>query len=154
MDILQVGLFALITAVATSLGVIPLLFLKNKKSKLFQGYGNAVAGGLMLAASIGLIYEGFNYGASATIIGSLIGLAFITYGHKWLEKHSDKISVGNLVGADAVKAVTIIGILTIHSFAEGVGIGVAYGDTLAFGLFVTIALAIHNIPEGLAVSLS
>lgn len=154
MDIIQVGFLAFVTAVATSLGVIPLLFLRDKQSRVFHGYGVAVAGGLMLAASVGLIYEGLNYGSFQALFGALVGVVFITWGHEWLEKRSHKVSVGNLVGADAVKAVTIIGILTIHSFAEGIGIGVAYGDGLAFGLFITIALAIHNIPEGLAVALS
>jgi zinc transporter ZupT len=154
MEIINVGLFALITAIATSIGVLPILFLKDRQSKKFQGYGVAIAGGLMLAASVGLAYEGFAYGSWQTLTGAIIGLVFITLGHRWLEKRSDQVSVGNLVGADAVRAVTIIGILTIHSFAEGVGIGVAFGDGLAFGLFITIALAIHNIPEGLAVGLS
>ena len=43
--------------------------------------------------------------------------------------------------------------MTLHSFAEGVGIGVSYGGGAELGIFITIAIAIHNIPEGLAISL-
>jgi len=42
-----------------------------------------------------------------------------------------------------------------HSAAEGVAVGVAHDQhcTAKLGFFITTVLAIHNIPEGLAVSL-
>jgi zinc transporter ZupT len=43
--------------------------------------------------------------------------------------------------------------MTAHSFAEGVGVGVSFGGREALGAFVTIAIAFHNVPEGLAISL-
>jgi zinc transporter ZupT len=43
--------------------------------------------------------------------------------------------------------------MTAHSFAEGIGVGVSFGGGEKLGLFITAAIAIHNIPEGLAISL-
>jgi hypothetical protein len=43
--------------------------------------------------------------------------------------------------------------MTAHSFAEGVGVGAAFGSGESLGLVTAIAIAIHNIPEGLAISL-
>jgi zinc transporter ZupT len=43
--------------------------------------------------------------------------------------------------------------MTVHSFAEGAGIGAAFGGGARFGLVIAVAIAIHNIPEGLAISL-
>ena len=54
---------------------------------------------------------------------------------------------------DARKALLIVGVMTMHSFTEGVGVGVSFGGGLALGLFITLAIAVHNIPEGLAISL-
>jgi ZIP family zinc transporter len=68
--------------------------------------------------------------------------------------------------ADLKKLVLILGVLTVHSFPEGVAIGVSFaelgvdGGVQMFGLvvpvlavFMTIAISIHNIPEGLAISI-
>ena len=43
--------------------------------------------------------------------------------------------------------------MTAHSFAEGVGVGVYFGGSGELATFITAAIAIHNIPEGLAISL-
>jgi zinc transporter ZupT len=47
----------------------------------------------------------------------------------------------------------IVGVMTVHSFAEGIGVGVSYGGGSSFGTFIAIAIAVHNIPEGIAISL-
>jgi ZIP family zinc transporter len=43
--------------------------------------------------------------------------------------------------------------MTVHSFAEGVGVGVSFGGGESLGLVTALAIAIHNIPERLAISL-
>jgi zinc transporter ZupT len=43
--------------------------------------------------------------------------------------------------------------MTVHSAAEGIGVGAAFGDADTFGLLIAAAIALHNIPEGLAISL-
>jgi ZIP family zinc transporter len=68
--------------------------------------------------------------------------------------------------ADLKKLVLILGVLTVHSFPEGVAVGVSFaelgleGGVSVFGfvvpvlaIFMTIAISIHNIPEGMAISI-
>jgi zinc transporter ZupT len=43
--------------------------------------------------------------------------------------------------------------MTAHSVAEGVGVGSSFGGGEALGVVIAIAIAIHNVPEGLAISL-
>lgn len=61
----------------------------------------------------------------------------------------------DIKGADAAKVILVIGIMTLHSFGEGSGVGVSFAGSKGFsqGLLVTLAIAVHNIPEGLAVSM-
>lgn len=149
--VLSVFLFALFTAVACGFGAIPFLFTK-KFSRQYLGIANAIAAGLMIAASFGLIYQGIGFNLTRTLIGVLVGLVFIVLSHRFLDRYED-LQIGNLEGLDAKKALLLVGIMTLHSFAEGVGVGVSFGGGEAFGVFITLAIAIHNIPEGLAISL-
>lgn len=140
-----------ITAVATGIGALPFLFFR-RVSGWWLGVFNAVAGGLMLAASHSLIVEGSNIGTARTLGGILIGLFLILVANYFIvgrEEHH----VAELAGADARKALLILGVMTAHSFAEGVGVGVSFGGGNELGIFITAAIAIHNIPEGLAISL-
>lgn len=150
-SVLHVVLYASLTAIATGLGAVPFVFFKTI-GKRWLGYSNAIAAGLMLTASFTLIFEGLEYGLWGTVLGVFVGLGFIYGTHAWLEG-KDNLSISNLRGADARKALLIMWVMTLHSFTEGVGVGVSFGGDEGLGIFITAAIAIHNIPEGLAISL-
>lgn len=152
MAVSHVFLFALLTALATGLGALPFLFVNNPSGQ-WLGISNALAAGLMGAASAGLIYEGFDYGVLRVALGFVVGVAFIALSHGYLAGRED-LRLGTLRGLDALKALMMVGVMTVHSFTEGVGVGVSFGGGEALGLFITIAIAVHNIPEGLAISLT
>ena len=150
-NIWTVLIAALITAVMTGVGALPFMFLHNVNGRLL-GYSNAAAAGLMLAASHSLIAEGVELNAERALIGVLIGLSAIIASNRLIPS-GDGLSVANLGGVDARKALLILGIMTAHSFAEGIGVGVSFGGTEALGIFITTAIAFHNVPEGLAIAL-
>jgi len=142
---------ALITALATGLGALP-FFLFKDIPRNWLGVFNGIAAGLMLGASFSLMDEGMNLNVLRLLLGVLVGVVFISYFHGRLETDSST-NVAGLKGADAAKSLLIIGVMTLHSFSEGVGVGVSYGGGQNLGSFITAAIAIHNIPEGLAISL-
>ena len=106
----------------------------------------------MIGASVGLAYEGAGYGSGRMILGALAGAVFIALTSRALGRDRE-LHLGALQGADARRALLIVGVMTVHSFSEGVGVGVAFGGDEALGVFIAIAIAVHNIPEGLAISL-
>ncbi len=148
---LAVFIAALLTALATGLGALPLLFLRSN-ARLYLGVANAAAAGFMAAASGGLVFEGVVYSGPRTMIGLGLGVLFVAFSSRLLEGHHG-IELGGLRGKDALKALMLIGVMTLHSATEGVGVGVSFGGGQALGILITIAIAIHNIPEGLAISL-
>ncbi len=142
---------ALATALATGLGALPLL-LARARSRSWLGIGNALAAGMMAAATVALLYEGGRKGALLTLAGIVLGAVFMLAAHGLLS-HRKQLSFASLDGADALKALAIVGAMTVHSFTEGAGVGVSFGGGQRLGLLIAIAIAVHNIPEGLAVSL-
>ncbi len=119
---------------------------------------------MMMAASYSLVVEGIAFSEpddtsqissmTRTIIGSTLGLLFILSTKSFLEQHED-LKVGELAGADARRVLLIIFVMTLHSFSEGIGIGVSFGGSNGseLGVFISASLAVHNVPEGLAVAI-
>ena len=143
---------AAVTCLATGLGAAPFLFVRNGMARNWLGTSNAVASGFMLAASVGLLWQGWALGVGRLGLGAAAGALFIV-GFRRLLADDQDVALGRLTGADARKALVIIAVMTAHSATEGVGVGVSYGGGERLGLLITLAIAIHNIPEGLAISL-
>jgi ZIP family zinc transporter len=182
-NLLLVFVAGLITALATGLGSLPFFFFKDISDRWTVGLWG-LASGIMLSASIfGLIFEGLglqnistllsisSFMAAVTVdqligvgIGALFGAALVLVADKIIHGHEFKPR--EIAEADFKKLMIILGILTVHSFPEGVAIGVAFADLglnsglqlLGFSIpllavFMTIAISIHNIPEGIAISI-
>jgi ZIP family zinc transporter len=147
--VLTVFVYGLITAVATGFGALPFLFLRQISTRAVAS-ANAIAGGLMLGASFGIVAEGTTFGAWQTLAGGLLGVLFILATQHWLGGHAGDI--GNVASGDARRMFLIVIVMTVHSFAEGVAVGVSFGGGATLALAITLAIAVHNVPEGLAIS--
>jgi len=142
---------AAITALATGLGAFPLWFVSRGQAEKMVRVGSGAAALLMTAASGVLLWQGFTLGGASTVAGAAAGALGLLLFRRSVCPHDDLV-LGRLRGADAMKALVIVGVMTAHSFSEGVGVGVSYGDGDRFGILMTLAIALHNIPEGLAIS--
>ncbi|XP_002987600.2 putative zinc transporter At3g08650 [Selaginella moellendorffii] len=152
-SVATVAILTLGMAAATGLGAVPFFFVELQAK--WAGLCNGIASGVMLAASFDLIQEGQRFGGGNWVVaGILSGGLFILYSQKVLERFGD-VKLMDVKGADARKMLLVIGIMTLHSFGEGSGVGVSFAGPkgLSQGLTVTLAIAVHNIPEGLAVSM-
>ncbi|MDQ3317465.1 MAG: ZIP family metal transporter [Actinomycetota bacterium] len=148
----SVFVLALLTAVATGLGALPFLFTK-RLTRRWLGISNAAAAGLMLAASLVLAFEGAGRGPFGVLVGAVAGLIAIALARRLLSAEEHPAVFAGMGGLNARKGLLIVGVMTAHSFTEGVALGASFGGGADLGLFITIAIAVHNIPEGLAISL-
>jgi zinc transporter, ZIP family len=151
MSAAAVAAVALVTALATGLGALPFVG-RGRGSARWLGPADAVAAGVMFAATAALVLEAVELGAVRALAGALAGIAFVVVARRWLA-HRRTTDVGSLHGVNARRGVLLVAVMTVHSFAEGAGVGAAFGGGAAFGLVIALAIAIHNIPEGLAISL-
>ena len=155
----------LITALATGIGALPFFFFNT-----ISDSGNVAlwgfASGIMLSASLfGLVQEGLAEGTPAEIaVGMLAGVVLVVVAHEVLT--DAEIDPREYEEADFKKLILILGVLTVHSFPEGIAVGVSFADlglaggTVLFGftvpllaVFMTVAISIHNVPEGTAISI-
>lgn len=151
-ETLVVFLYALLTAIATGFGALPFLFLRTL-SERFISYSGAIAAGLMLGASFGLVAEGTVYGSGPTLVGGLLGVAFILVTQRVLgDQDGQDLVFEAASGEGARRMLLVLIVMTVHSFAEGVAVGVSFGGGAALGGVITVAIAIHNVPEGVAIT--
>jgi zinc transporter ZupT len=146
---LLVFIYGSITALATGLGALPFAFVRTVSIRT-TAYANAIAAGLMLGASFGLVAEGTEHGVWQTIIGVNVGVAFILVTQLLLARRD--VHFGSLEGASAQRMVLIIIVMTVHSIAEGIAVGASFAGGIRLATFITVAIAVHNIPEGIAIS--
>jgi zinc transporter ZupT len=107
----------------------------------------------MLGASFGLVAEGTAYGAGQTVIGGLLGVVFLLVTQRLLgEREGQDLVFEAARGEGARRMLLIVIVMTVHSFAEGVAVGVSFGGGVTLGAVITIAIALHNVPEGVAIT--
>jgi len=110
--------------------------------------------GLMTVASIvGLLLPALDEGEWTSVVAGLAtGVVFLLVSRHILEARD--VHVGQLRGAGVRRSVLVFGVLLVHSLPEGLAIGTAYAsDTQGLGLFVILAIALQNIPEGTSVAI-
>jgi len=118
-----VFLAGLVTALATGLGAIP-FFLFEEISDRWNVALWGVASGIMVAASLfGLVREGLAYGNEWLMVPGLMAGIVLVVVSDYALSHSE-IDPRTYEEADFRKLVLILGILTVHSFPEGVAIAI------------------------------
>jgi ZIP family zinc transporter len=155
----------LLTDLATGLGALPFFFVDDVSDRWRVALWG-LASGIMLAASgFGLLREGLAYGTPVEVgAGALAGVALVVVADRVVDAYD--FAPRDIAAGDFEKLVLIAGVLTVHSFPEGVAVGVSFADIGLEGgipilgvtvpllaVFMTIAISIHNVPEGLAVSI-
>ncbi|MDZ7689424.1 MAG: ZIP family metal transporter [Halobacteriales archaeon] len=164
-DLTFVFVAGFITALATGVGALP-FFLFDDISDRSNVFLWGLASGIMVSASLfGLVDEGLAEGTAVEIAaGALVGVALVVVAHEVIVNAD--VDPRDYEEANFKKLVLILGILTVHSFPEGIAVGVSFADLGLEGgaeilgvtvpllaVFMTIAISIHNIPEGTAISI-
>ncbi len=143
---------------ATVIGAIIGFIFKNISHK-FSDIVLAFAAGVMLAAAVlGLIFPSLEYGGKygivITVAGILTGAFFLNLIDK-LVPHLHKM-VGSDAeshnNADLDKVLLFVMAIAIHNLPEGIAAGVGFGSgDTSRALIIASGIALQNVPEGMVI---
>ncbi len=153
MDVVVLALAGGATALATGLGAVP-VFLLGRRAESLRPFLWGLAAGLMGVASVvGLILPALDEGSGLQVAAGLTGgVLFLAASRRFLAHRNPHI--GGLGGAGVRRSLLVFGVLLVHSLPEGFAIGTAFAsDTKGLALYVFVAIALQNIPEGTSVAI-
>jgi zinc transporter, ZIP family len=153
MELALLGFAGCATALATGVGAVPVFMLGDRAVKLRPLLWGATVGLMGVAAVVGLLLPALDEGSSGAVAaGLVVGVVFLLASRRLLAGRD--VHVGQLRGAGVRRAALVFGVLFLHSLPEGFAIGTAFAsDTEGLALFVFLAIALQNVPEGTSVAI-
>lgn len=154
MEILKTSLIGLFFGTfGTTLGGIIGVIIKKQSNK-FLSFILAFASGLMMAViCFDLLPEALGISnITQVIIGTIIGIVSMIFCDVIVER---KFNVDNKIDNrnSLLKTGIIVSIgLAIHNFPEGLAIGSGFEASIKLGLSLAIAICLHDIPEGISMA--
>jgi ZIP family zinc transporter len=141
------------TALATGLGAIPVWFLGGRSENLRPALWGFAAGTMGVVSVVGLLAPALDEGSVADLgLGLATGIGFMFATRRYLAAH--RVTVHGRQGEGVRSSVLVFAVLFVHSFPEGLAMGTAFAsNTAGLGLYVIVAIALQNIPEGTSVAI-
>jgi ZIP family zinc transporter len=169
-------LAAVMTGLATALGAVPFLFVRELPRRLYDGILGLGAGLMLAAATLGLLGEavhdlrvggvldlarlllvvlGFGAGvALAAAMDRLIPHRHARGHHQHLGHEPGHDHHDHDDDREARRGYAVVGALSLHRIPEGlaIGAGFAMGGPSNLGLLLAIAVGIQNVCEGIVMA--
>ena len=136
----------------TTLGGIIGVFMKGT-SKKFLSFILSLASGLMIAiVCFDLIPEALSISKIPTVIlGIVFGVILMIICDILVAKKFNKNETSKMNSLLKTGIVVSIG-LALHNFPEGLAIGSGFGASIKLGYSLAIAILLHDIPEGISMA--
>ena len=155
MEILKTTILGLFFGTfGTTLGGIIGVVIKKHSNK-FLSFILAFASGLMMSViCFDLLPEALGISNIVNVvIGSIIGIVSMIFCDILVEKKFSVNSKTKGMENNLLKTGIIVSIgLAIHNFPEGLAIGSGFEASLKLGLSLAIAICLHDIPEGISMA--
>lgn len=143
---------SLLAGLATGLGALPVLFLRRPREALMAPM-LGLAGGMMLAASLfSLLVPAVETVAASQApwsLGSLTALALLAgaAAMHWLDRRTAHAHVEAVrPGKVQPQLALVVAAIALHNVPEGLAVGVSAASGVDHGM--SLGIAIQNIPEG------
>lgn len=151
---LEVVYISTLAGLATTLGAVLVIILGKPSFKVLAALLGFAAGVMIAISAFDLMPEAVKLGSSwKAVLGFLLG-AGLMYGLDALVPHAH-IGSGSSDGTETQGAMLKMGYfiflgIALHNLPEGLAIGAGYTSSLSLGGAIAISLGLHNVPEGMA----
>ncbi len=127
-------------------------FLFRGISKAFSDIVLAFAAGVMLAAAAwGLIDPALEYGAAVAVAGVIAGAVSLNFINKAVSRLG-RLLVAEGGGTELNRVLLFVAAIAIHNLPEGIAAGVGFGTgDISQALMIAGGIALQNIPEGMVI---
>lgn len=147
--VLVVLLFSALAAGLSGLGTAPFCC-SSEVPLTWIGWAYALASGLMLGAGYILMAAALGTSTLPVVFGGVVGVVYTYWTHAY--SGTQELDTGPGENPSADYAIKFILLNSLHSASEGVAIGVAMVLNLSLGIFMALALAVHNIAEAMVLT--
>ncbi len=144
----EVALAGLATAAATGLGALPVGKAGDRAERWRPALLGAAAAAMTVVSVLGLLLPALDDGSPGSVLAGLVlGVLFLLGARSFLRRRGlHDVRLGTAVNR---RAALVFLVLFVHSLPEGLAIGSAWAsETEGLGVFVLVAIALQNIPEG------
>jgi ZIP family zinc transporter len=149
----------------TALGALPALVLRGLPQRIEDSLLGMAAGMMLAASAFSLLLPGLDAGASilgskplgagVVVIGMALGVALMLGLDAFIPHEHDKTGPCGPGYERCSRIWLFVFAIAVHNLPEGMAIGVSFSQSdMAVGLPLTTAIALQDIPEGLAVALA
>lgn len=150
---------------ATSLGALPALALRKVSQRVEDSMMGFAAGMMLAASAFSLLLPGIEagteltgssgWGAGTVVLGMALGVLLMLGLDQFTPHEHDKTGPCGAGHESCRRVWLFVFAIALHNLPEGMAIGVSFSQgDMSVGLPLTTAIALQDIPEGLAVALA
>lgn len=142
---------------STIFGALIGLIFKKMPTKYNNSILAFAAGVMMAAAMLGLIFPSLEYGGKWGVLTTIVGIFIGALTVNLLDMLLPSLCRVSYEGEEAglKKVILFVSAIAIHNLPEGIAAGVGFGTgEVGDALMIATAIALQNIPEGMIVYLA
>lgn len=150
--LLKIALLGLVSGLAgTGIGGLSAFFVTKTSSRILSTILEFSAGLMTAVVCFELLPEAFKLGGTFYTFAGVLFGIVVVIAIEAVMKHSSRLGGSSSTGL--LKAGVLMSIaIALHNFPEGFAVGSGFEASASLGLTITVAIIIHDIPEGIAMA--
>lgn len=126
-EVVVVAIVGSLTALATGLGVVPVVLLGARAERLRPFLWGVTSGVMTIAALAGLLRPALDLGRPGVVVAGLaVGIVFLFGARRWLRVRERQWS--RMVDIAVRRSVLVFAVLFVHSLPEGFALGTGWAS--------------------------